>query len=74
MAKMYYEIIKELREDKDLYQKDLAKILQTTQQYYSEYEKGNRKLPIEHLTKICLYYGVSADYILGIPKGLKYYE
>ena len=70
----YIQILKELREDKDLYQKDIAKILNTTQQYYSEYENGKRKLPIEHLIKLCEFYGVSADYILGLPKGMKYPE
>ncbi len=55
-------------------QKDIAELLGTTQQYYSEYENGNRKLPIEHLEKLCRFYGVSADYILGLPKGLNHPE
>lgn len=64
--------IKELREDHDKSQKEIATMLKTTQQYYSQYENQKRKMPIEHLITLCLYYGVSADYILGLPKGLKY--
>ena len=70
--KNYNEILKELREDKDLYQKEIANILKTTQQYYSEYEKGKRPLPIEHLKTLALFYNVSADYILGLPEKLPY--
>lgn len=70
----YAQRIRNLREDREpkASQTDIANILGTTQQYYSQYEKGNRKLPIEHLITLCNYYGVSADYILGLPKGLKY--
>lgn len=64
--------IKELREDKDLLQKDIAKILNISQQYYSEYEKGKRELPTHHLKTLCIFYKVSADYILGLPDGLPY--
>lgn len=74
----YAAVIKGLREDREpkTSQKDIAQLLGTTQQYYSEYENGNgnRKLPIEHLEKLCRFYGVSADYILGLPKGLSYPE
>ncbi len=63
----YAENIRALREDRDLKQKDIAELLQTTQQYYSQYETGKRALPIEHLITLCKYYNVSADYILGLP-------
>ena len=63
----YAENIRALREDGDLKQKDIAELLQTTQQYYSQYETGKRALPIEHLITLCKYYNVSADYILGLP-------
>lgn len=66
MKKMYYEIIRELREDKDLSQKQLAELLNTTQQVYSRYEKGINELPIRHLITLCEFYNVSADYVLGI--------
>lgn len=70
----YNIILKELREDREpkTTQKTIAELLGTTQQYYSEYENGKRPLPIEHLVTLCRFYGVSADYILGLPEGLKY--
>lgn len=70
----YAQILKSLREDKDLYQKDIAKILNTSQSYYAQYENGKRPLPIDHLKTLCLFYEVSADYILGLPKGMKYID
>lgn len=62
---IYAQRIRALREDKDLKQIDIAKILGTTQQYYGQYEIGKRQLPIEHLMKLCLFYNVTADYIMG---------
>ena len=68
----YYEVLKNLRIDHDKSQKEIAELLQTTQTYYSKYELGKHPLPISHLITLCNYYGVSADYILGLPKGLPY--
>lgn len=65
------EIIYDLRIDNDLFQSDVAKILGISQQYYSEYEKGKRELPIRHLIKLCKLYNVSADYILGFTEEQK---
>jgi transcriptional regulator with XRE-family HTH domain len=70
----YYEIIKNLREDNDLKQKDVAIILNTTQSYYSKYERGVHPIPIEHIQKLCILYNVSADYILELPRNLPYPE
>lgn len=64
------ERIKALREDNDQTQKGIADILQITQQQYQLYESGKRALPIQHLRTLCIYYNVSADYILGLPRGL----
>ena len=64
-SKSYRQIIRELREDADLSQDDVAKLLKTTQQMYSRYENGTCELPIRHMIKLCEYYDVSADYILG---------
>ena len=61
----YIQRIRDLREDKDLKQSDIANILKTTQGYYSKYELGVRELPIHHLITLCQFYDVSADYILG---------
>ncbi|MBQ7861374.1 MAG: helix-turn-helix transcriptional regulator [Clostridia bacterium] len=69
----YVQRIKDLREDHDLKQSDVAIILKTARNYYGEYERGTRPLPIEHLITLCRYYNVSADYILGFtnePKQL----
>ena len=67
--KKYNEIIRELREDNDLKQSDIAKLLGTTQQVYSRYEKGENEMPIRHIITLCKFYNVSADYILGIKTG-----
>ena len=64
--KEWPERIRELREDNDLTQHDIAKVLQTTQQVYSRYEHGINEMPIRHLITLCRYYGVRADYILGL--------
>lgn len=68
--KEYAQIIRELREDRDLSQKEVAQILGTTQQVYSRYENGDNELPLRHLRSLCLYYQVSADYVLGLPRRL----
>ena len=67
----YTKILRGLREDSDLTQAQVAAVLGTTQQVYARYEKGINELPVRHLRALCLLYGVSADYILGLPKGLK---
>ena len=63
---MEFKRMKDLREDNDLLQKDVAKYLNITQQQYSLYEKGIRDLPIELLINLSNYYKVSTDYILGL--------
>lgn len=68
----YTEILRELREDSDLTQAQVAAALGTTQQVYARYEKGVNELPLRHLRALCLLYGVSADYILDLPEGLKH--
>ena len=68
----YYEVIRGLREDADKTQTDIANLLGTSTQYYQKYEKGIHPLPIHHLKTLCAFYGVSADYILGLPKGLSW--
>lgn len=68
----YYNKLRELREDADKSQKEIADILGTSQSYYSQYELGKRQLPIDHLATLCKYFAVSADYLLGLPKGLKW--
>lgn len=64
--------IRELREDHDLSQIQIAEMLETSQTVYSRYERDERDLPIKHLYKLAIIYKVSADYILGLPEGLPY--
>ena len=66
--KEYWQKLRELREDSDLSQTDIAKILNTTQQVYSRYENGVNEMPIRHLRTLCEFYGVSADYVLNLDK------
>ena len=63
--KEYWEILRELREDRDLKQSTIAALLHTTQQVYSRYEKGVNEMPIRHLVTLCKFYNVSADYLLS---------
>ena len=63
---MKFKRIKDLREDNDKLQKDIANLLGISQQYYSEYENGNRTIPIVHLITLAKYYNTSVDYILGL--------
>ena len=64
----YIKVIKDLREDSDKTQEEIAKILGTSQTMYARYERGANELPIHHLLTLCDYYKVSADYILGRKK------
>ena len=60
-----YERIRNLREDKDPNQGDLAELLRCTQACYSNYENGKRDIPTEVLNTLADFYGVSVDYLLG---------
>lgn len=60
-----YERIRNLREDNDLKQEDLAKLLNCTQACYSNYENGRRDIPTEVLRTLARFYNVSVDYLLG---------
>lgn len=64
----YIKIIRDLRVDADKTQQEIADVLQTSQTMYARYERGANELPIHHLLKLCEYYDVSADYILGKKK------
>lgn len=57
--------LKEIREDNDLSQKDIAKILNTTQQQYSKYELGIRVIPLEKINILASFYNTSIDYLFG---------
>lgn len=61
----YYSRLKDLREDRDMSQEDIAKLLKTTQQQYSKYEKGIQEIPVHHLITLADFYKVSVDYLVG---------
>lgn len=61
-----YRRIRDLREDHDLFQKDLANYLQCSQVSYSYYELGKRDIPTDVLIKLASFYHTSTDYLLGI--------
>lgn len=70
MAKLYKDKLKELREDRDLTQQDIAEALGITRQQYQLYETGTREIKLEKLKTLCLFYNVSSDYVLGLPKNM----
>jgi len=61
-----YSRIRDLREDRDLYQRDLAEYLNCSQVCYSNYEMGKRDIPTDVLIKLSLFYNTSVDYLLGL--------
>ena len=63
---MVYRRIRDLREDRDMTQKQMADLLHCSQQVYSNYELGQRDIPIEVLIGLSRIHGVSIDYILGV--------
>lgn len=62
---MYFQRLKDLRDDMDMNQTQVAELLQTSQTVYSRYERGYRTIPVEHLLILADFYKVSVDYILG---------
>lgn len=70
---LYLQRLKDLREDRDLYQSDIAKLLKTTQPQYSKYETGEREIPVRHLITLADFYHTSTDYILGRTQNITPY-
>jgi len=66
MQASYIKRMRDLREDNDKTQEEIAKILGTSQTMYARYERGANELPIRHLIILCKYYNVSSDYFLGL--------
>lgn len=62
----YTKRLRDIREDNDLKQSDVAEIINKTQQQYSDYESGKRKMSVDVLIELSAYYNVSADYLLGL--------
>lgn len=63
---MYYQRLRDLREDNDLTQKVVAETLGMTVQQYSLYERGDREIPFHHVITLAKFYNVSIDYIAGL--------
>ena len=64
----YVRILRDLREDADKTQTQIAEVLGTSQTMYARYERGASELPIRHLIRLAKFYGVSSDYILGLSQ------
>ena len=62
---MYFRRLRDLREDSDLTQEAVARLLNIHKTVYSRYERGFQTIPLEHLIKLADHYNVSVDYILG---------
>lgn len=71
---MIYPRIRNLREDSDLTQTDIANLLNITQRAYSRYENDERAIPVEILCKLADYYGTSVDYLLNRTNNKQPYE
>ncbi len=67
----YIKRIKDLREDSDKTQQEIANVLKTSQTMYARYERGANELPVHHLITLADYYGVSTDYILCRTNNMK---
>ncbi|MBE6676299.1 MAG: helix-turn-helix transcriptional regulator [Clostridia bacterium] len=70
----YYQRLKDLREDKEKLQSEVAEILGITQQQYSRYERGLREIPFHHVITLAQYYNISLDYLAGlidVPRKLR---
>lgn len=61
-----YTRLKDLREDADLVQKEVAEILKTTQRQYSRWERGDSEIPFHHIITLAKFYRCSIDYIAGL--------
>lgn len=68
---MYLPRLRDLREDKDMQQKEVAALLGIDQRVYSTYETGKRDIPLKHLVVLADFYNVSLDYLAGRSKDLK---
>lgn len=66
----YRQKLKEIREDRDMSQHEIAEILQTTRQQIDKYEKMQQEMTVPKFKALCGFYKVSANYILGLPNGL----
>ena len=69
-----YQRLKDLREDAEKSQEEIARVIGTSQSYYAQYENGKRSVPLQRMIVLAKYYNVSLDYLAGLidtPKKLK---
>lgn len=64
----FYQRLRDLREDKDMTQEQVAKILGTVREQYNKYELGKQEIPFHHVITLAKFYNVSLDYIAGISQ------
>lgn len=67
----YRKRMRDLREDRDLTQKEVGAVINKSQQGYSHIEEGRAELRIDDMVKLCEFYGVSADYFVGLSDDIK---
>ena len=70
----YYQRLRDLREDKDMTQSDVAKLLGTAREQYNKYELGKQEIPFHHVITLAKFYNVSIDYLANLisePKNIK---
>ncbi len=70
----YRRRLRDIREDRDLTQAEVGKVLNKSQQGYNHIEAGRAELKIDDLAKLCRYYDLSADYIIGLTSKAKSYK
>ncbi len=68
MVADYIKRLRDLREDNDKTQQEIADVLGTSQTMYARYERGANELPVRHLITLCKYYKVSPNYVLGFDR------
>ena len=66
----YYQRLRDLREDKDMTQSDVAKLLGTAREQYNKYELGKQEIPFHHVITLAKYYKVSIDFLAGLTDDL----
>lgn len=70
----YRSILRNVREDRDLTQTEVGRIINKSQQGYNHIEAGRAELKIDDLIKLCKFYNLSADYLIGLSEKAKSYQ
>lgn len=70
--KYKYQRLRDLREDRDITQAGIAELLNEHTTQYQRWERGESEMPAHIIKALCIYYNVSADYILGLPENMPF--